>query len=381
MAKHVQHLCAEIGPRPPTSSAEALAANYCVSVLKDAGLEPRIEPFKGLRSFGSTYIPISATLLLSSLKGARKHPFKPLGFGLSFSALACYWGENTSRWRPVTEKLSHGASQNVVAVLPPSKEPLARLVLTTHLDSSRSGLAFDPKQVKGFRRNILVASAAAAASTIAWLLPRPLRRLISLACSAVFATSLAVLAQREVAGTDVEGANDNASGVGVLLAIAESLAAAPLENTEVWFVFTGCEESGLIGMNAFLDRHSNNLEDAWFIGLDSVGGRDTQTIWVRESSILEPLQADLTLTRLCEEVSKEQPGIRAREGDWRTAGLDTDAAAVRGHRVLSIMALTDDELLPNWHWPTDVYDELDEDALRRCFDFAIGVVRRFDEQA
>ena len=37
----------------------------------------------------------------------------------------------------------------------------------------------------------------------------------------------------------VVGANDNASGISVMLEIAGQLAETPLKNTEVWTVFTG----------------------------------------------------------------------------------------------------------------------------------------------
>ena len=43
----------------------------------------------------------------------------------------------------------------------------------------------------------------------------------------------------------VHGANDNASGVGLTLAIGEHYAAKPLANTEVWCVATGARKAGI----------------------------------------------------------------------------------------------------------------------------------------
>jgi Zn-dependent M28 family amino/carboxypeptidase len=47
------------------------------------------------------------------------------------------------------------------------------------------------------------------------------------------------------------GANDNASGVGVVLALAEHFAARPPAHVRLGFLFTGAEETGLHGATAF----------------------------------------------------------------------------------------------------------------------------------
>jgi hypothetical protein len=46
------------------------------------------------------------------------------------------------------------------------------------------------------------------------------------------------------------GANDDASGVGVILAVAERLFQKPTAHTEVWLAFTGCEEVSAYGIPA-----------------------------------------------------------------------------------------------------------------------------------
>lgn len=379
--KHLHHLSVEIGPRPPTSTAEAQAAEYCRSILEEAGIPPRLEPFKGLPSFGHTYIPIALGAALGALTGTlrRRHPL--IGGGLASASLAAFWGENTSRWRPVSTHLARGPSQNVVAALAPSGEPRRRLVLAAHVDSSRSGWMFHPRLAASFRQSVLTAAGAAAASLAAWGLPRPLRRLVSAGAAAVFLNNLALLVQREVYGDDVDGANDNASGAAVQLALAQALTAQPPRNTEVWFVFTGCEESDLIGMRSFIDRHASELEHAYFLGFDTVAGRGATLRWTTTSGMLEMVRADPYLVRLAEETAAAHPEIGAEPGIWRTAGLDTDVAAVGGFKAMSLMALTPEGTLPNWHWPTDTADNIDDEGLESCLKFALELVRRFDEES
>lgn len=380
-AKHAHHLSVEIGPRPPTSSSEAQAAQYCASVFEEAGLQTRLEPFHGLRSFGQIYIPTTAALFGAAMIGARKKRHPLLATILAAPALAAFWGEQTSRWRPLTDRLAGGPSQNVVAVLPSGEQVRRRLVVVAHVDSSRSGLMFHPKLVKDFRRNALAGVAAGISAVLAWLLPSLFRRLVAAASAAVLANGLALLVEREIAGRDVQGANDNASGAGVMLALAEALAAEPLAHTEVWFLASGCEESDLVGMSAFVERHQRELEDAWFLGLDTVAGPETSIRWIVSSSLLETLKPDQHLVRIAEEVAAGRPEFDARPGSWQSAGLDTDVATVRGLRAMSLVALTEEGRLPNWHWPTDIYENLDEGALDRCFGFALELIRRFDRYA
>lgn len=376
-AKHAHHLSVEIGPRPPASAAEARTARYCAEVLEEAGLVSGMEPFRGLGSFGHLYIPTTAGSLAAALLGLRRRAARVTGLALAAGSVAAFVGEQTKRVRPLTGLAARRASQNVVARLRASEEARRTLVIVAHVDSSRSGVMFHPKVAKDFHRNSLIGLGAAVATIFGWLLPRPLRRLLCLAATAILGNSLFALIQREVWGIDVAGANDNASGAGVMLALAETLAAEPLVHTDLVFVATGCEESDLIGMSAFMDLHEDELRDAWFLNIDTVGGPGTTIRWVTSSTMLEPLRADEHLIRLAEEVAEAHPELGAEPGTWHV-GLDTDVAGVRGLKQMSIVALTAGGTLPDWHWPTDTFDNLDESVLERAYAFTLDLVRRFD---
>jgi Zn-dependent M28 family amino/carboxypeptidase len=71
----------------------------------------------------------------------------------------------------------------------------------------------------------------------------------------------------------VPAANDNLSGVAVLLTLAESLADRPCRRLRVLLLSTGSEESFLEGMEAFAARHRADLSPAatTFLCLESVG--------------------------------------------------------------------------------------------------------------
>ena len=68
------------------------------------------------------------------------------------------------------------------------------------------------------------------------------------------------------------GADDNASGVGVLIELAKFFKKNPT-NINLKFVAFGGEEKGLLGSRAYLNRHSNELTNCRLLfNLDQLGG-------------------------------------------------------------------------------------------------------------
>jgi hypothetical protein len=68
------------------------------------------------------------------------------------------------------------------------------------------------------------------------------------------------------------GADDNASGVGVLIELAKYFIQNPV-NINLKFVAFGGEEKGLLGSRAFLNKHTNELSECKLLfNLDQLGG-------------------------------------------------------------------------------------------------------------
>ena len=93
-----------------------------------------------------------------------------------------------------------------------------------------------------------------------------------------------MLLERELRGEDVPGASDNASGTAVALQLAAECAAAPLAHTEVDVLITGCEESGLLGAQAYARRHTLRAAETTFLNFDTVGGDVPATYILREGT-------------------------------------------------------------------------------------------------
>ncbi len=67
------------------------------------------------------------------------------------------------------------------------------------------------------------------------------------------------------------GANDNATGAGIVLTLAEQLKTQPLAHTRVWLACTGCEEVQHYGAIDFFRRHRAELVKPLTIAFEMLG--------------------------------------------------------------------------------------------------------------
>jgi len=86
-----------------------------------------------------------------------------------------------------------------------------------------------------------------------------------------------VILSAHVDSAGTPGAQDNASGVAVLLELARTLPKLDLP-FRLRFVFFGAEELGLLGSRAYLRQHREDLRNCLFMfNMDSIGGKE---IWI-----------------------------------------------------------------------------------------------------
>jgi Zn-dependent M28 family amino/carboxypeptidase len=176
------------------------------------------------------------------------------------------------------------------------------------------------------------------------------------------------------------GANDNATGAGVALALGRRLAEEPLRHTEVWLALTGCEEVGARGMAAFLDAHAAELgREAVYLILDQVGaGRQgyltTDGLVRKRPTHPRALALARRAVAALDEVQvAERVGI---------AYTDALAATRRGLVALTVVALPgrDEEAETHWHQMSDTVEHLDPGSLADVCAFAWQVLEEIDDE-
>jgi hypothetical protein len=365
----IDDLATGIGPRRPTSSAEREAAELVARSLRDRDLTAALEPFRGYSTFAAPFGVIACLALLRPRNAALLALCRA-------AAAAALVSEGALQTAPLSRLLARRPSQNVVATIEPRGQARRTLALVCHLDSSRSGLLFHPGTGHLLTPWITAQTAAVlalAAEPVArrW---RPGRLAIGVA-RAIVGAGLALLAERELRGQDVPGANDNAAGVAVAVELAAEVAAAPLESTRLVFLATGCEESGVLGSQAFLDTHDTT---GWlFLNLDSVGGAGTLRYLEREG-LARTWPADPALVAVARRIAAEHADLGLEPAD-RPIGLTYDATPVlaRGGRALTFVA-GDDGRIPNYHHPSDIPANIDPSTVARTLAAARSMIEAVD---
>lgn len=163
-----------------------------------------------------------------------------------------------------------------------------------------------------------------------------------------------------------------------MLALARALAAEPLAHVEVLVVSTGCEESGMAGMRAFLREYGTELWPGltFVLGLDTLGA-GTPIACAVEGPILGHRYRREDLALLDE--GARRAGLPEPER-WRIGGW-TDPILARFARLPAASLLSMGPAgIPAYHLPQDVPGNVDWACVERCLALAAGTVDAFAER-
>jgi hypothetical protein len=413
---HVRRLAGEIGPRGSTTPQEAEAARYAARVLRDASLEPVTERFRSARSAWAPYALFAGAVLASVLIfwiGGRQGA--AVALALTALAVVSVLLELAFRPNPLRWLLPKGESQNVWAYLAPRERGLQRgtlrsqVVLLGHLDTHRTPLVFSSDRwLRLFQTLVPVGLvsclvligffALGATGVSAGCATGRLCRWLSLPCALVPLGLLLITLQADRTPYTA-GANDNATGAGIALSLAERLAQEPLAHTAVWVVLSGCEEVGCYGADAFARAHRDELmgaagartpgartararapgsRPAW-IALDSVGGAHGRPTFITQETFLLTARSDPVLIALARRVAERRPELGVQAGAFASgAYTEGSIGAKHGFRVLTLLALADDGALGEWHRPTDTMANVDPDVVARTEAFVWELLSEID---
>jgi hypothetical protein len=301
---------------------------------------------------------------------------------LALGAFVAVLLEMAFRPNPLRWVLPKGRSQNVFGQIPPSQEVRRQLVLLAHLDTHRTPLVFSSeKWVKLFKILVptgIVCFLALVVLFVADLItPNVIWRLLSLPFVTFMFVQFLITFQADFSPYTV-GANDNASGVGVVLRLAERLKEKPLAHTALWVVLSGCEEVGCYGADAFAQKHREELERALWISVDNVGGAGASPAYLRRESFLLTTRSDPDLLALADGVASRCPELDAYGRSFRGAYTEGTIGGKHGFRVLTVLAIRRDGVLPEWHRPTDLVENVDFDVIDRVEAFLWEFLQELD---
>ena len=379
---HVRVLCGEIGARPATSRGERRAAEYVRGALEDAGLaDIRDQFFTSPETIGWSFLPQAATGVIAPLLGGRLGKLAG-GLALLLGARA-FRAALTLQPPPYQPLVAQGTSQNVIARIAPSGAVERRAFLVAHLDSGKERL-LAPLPARGLTRPlntlVIALTALAGLSMLADALrgKRGVGGLQQLTV-AVSALGLAGILFDE-GRPHVEGANDDASGVAVLLGIAQVLAARPLAHTEVHLVFTGCEEAGAVGIESYLRQYAPPAYNSAWIEVDMVGAGRLCYATKQGLSAFDEVRSTPRLTALAAQVARDRPSLGVSGRDLVLIdGLAN--VARRGYECIAVSGADDEGFPPNWRRATDTVERIAPDTLARAARYVWALLGALDAQA
>jgi hypothetical protein len=378
--------------RGSTTPNEAQAAQHIRRLLREMGV--RDIELQRFRSGVTLWRPYIVSLLLGllaaavyPLSGAPTHLLAAL---MSLSGLLSLYEELNFGDNWVRRILPKGDSQNVIGTIPCRGEQRAEVVLVGHLDSGQTPLLF--RSQLGLLLFVILATLTAASfavNTILYTLGAFIgdAALLDLEWigSAVQAVGLVFAVQAELSPY-TQGANDNASAVGVVLALARRLVETPLKHTRITALISGSEEVGCYGMLHYLAERETandvNLREVRFINMEGVGcGR---LHWAVSEGMLKPYRSHPELVRLVGEVAARRPDLGGQPIVLRAGYTETGVVVKRGLMGITLVGLEQGgafKFLPYWHQQDDTLDKLEGQALDRTEEFVWEMLRDMDAKA
>jgi hypothetical protein len=356
-----------------------------MEMLRRIGLEPVIEGFTSARSCWHPYVLFYGLVLVSEVF------FWTGGFWGTIAALVLAWGAFVSVLlemafypNPIRWLLPKGRSQNAYGRIRARDSTQDQLVLLGHLDTHRTPLVFStetwvrlfrvlvPIGIVCFLALVTLFAADIIASAHFW-------RLLSLPFALFMLAQFLITLQADFS-PHTSGANDNATGAGVVLRLAERLKERPLAHTDVWAVLSGCEEVGCYGADVFARRHRDELKRAAWVTVDNVGGVGANPTYLNRETFLLTTHSDPELLALADRVASNHPTLKAQADTFRGAFTEGAIGGKHGMRVLTVLAFRPDGALPDWHRPTDLVENVAPDVVERVETFLWEFLQHGDRQ-
>ena len=369
--------------RESGSPGERQAAEWTLARLVEEGAEGQVET----ELLHSTYWwPLGLAGAAGALGGRaalRGHRLTGMALGAA-GAFAAATDMPPGR-RYLRELLPKREATNVVTSVGPA-DAERTVVLVAHHDAAHSGLVFHPAIPELADRAGLIEKANTSPPLMWPIIGGPAAvaagsllgsRLLTRAGALVSALFAAEMVDIGLGGA-VPGANDNATGVAVLIAVARALRETPAERTRVLLVSTS-EEANCAGMDAFGERHFPELavESTFILSVDTVGSphlcvlrgegmRGLREYPERSLALVDGLADELDVFLY--------PNLRLRNA------TDGCVAVAGGYECASLASVTDLKQPANYHWPTDLPENVDYGSVADAVRLTEALVRRLDER-
>jgi hypothetical protein len=351
--------------RPPGSAGEREAAEWIADRLGDARLETHpihggfwkpIGLLAALAATGNRFLAAAATVGLIDEIDCGSYAFR--------NAL--------------------GRGKTAVNVIAERGEGERTLVVMAHHDAAQSGMIFHPGPQRWLGRHFPgVIERNDTAAPMWWpvvlgpalvaLGGRRLRR-VGRCMSIGTALFMADIGRHRA----VPGANDNLTGVAVLVALADRLRVRPPRGLRVILLSAGAEETLQEGIRGYADRHFGELDRdrTWFLNVDSVGSPELTLLEGEGPFKIREYGGDFKeLIARC----ARRIGVPLRRGMRAQTSTDGVVPLRAGFPTATLVSINEVKSISNYHWPTDVPDNVSMGTVEQALALTEAVVRELEQ--
>lgn len=380
----IKNLCS-FKNRGAGTEEEKKAALWLKERMDKIGLKTKIQEFKFPLSFSSSLALHGILAVLFSLLSL-KNPY--IASLLILFIIFSYFGECTARFIILRRLLLSGVSQNVIAKLGDSQAK-NKVVICAHCDVAKCGLIYKPRLSKIgslYSSDKLGPLSPPFFFMIVIFVISVLRVFLNynifLNVIQIIFTFLILffvfLAIQYEFSKYTDGASDDASGIAVVLALAEELKRNTNNLSEFTFLLTGSEEGHMIGMRFFMKEYKNFFpkENSYFISLDTVGNPELKYS-VSEGFLFKQKYPD-KLVLLAEKITKKDE-FKDISATHIIAHTDALISAILGYNSINLIGLGKYNVPLNYHQPSDIPENIDVNIPEKTKDFVMEIIKEIEK--
>lgn len=374
------------------SAGETAAAEWLGRRLDAAGARTAVERVQFRDGYARLMLPLGAAGLLAGLLALTGRARKPaVAIGTLAAAAIADDADNRARvWRRLATRPKD--TTNVVAEVgdPDAERTLA---IVAHHDAAPTGIVFDQSFQRALAKRFPGLIERSSTSLPLWwpIVGAPAAVALGAATGrrGLLAAGMTMGLANTVLGADiarskvVPGANDNLSGVAVLVALAERLRDEPVTGLRVVLASCGAEEVLQGGIYPFVERHLSPRDPSatWVLNLDTVGSPhlvmlEGEGVLLKVEDYTDPSFRDLVAT------TAERAGVPLIRGMRARSSTDSVIPSRAGYPTATITSFEPDtKLLSNYHLPTDTPENLDYGTVTEAVDLSEAIARRLADAA
>ena len=135
----------------------------------------------------------------------------------------------------------------------------------------------------------------------------------------------------------------------------------------------------MLGAQAYVRKRRDRIRDTVFINFDSVGG-DVPVRYILKEGMPLGRPASERLIALVEKIAAERPELGLTPAE-NTGALTADATVALAYGCEAITFLARDRPIPNYHWPTDTYENLAPETVARTLEAGRALLTRLNDEA